>query len=204
MKKLEAMFKSDPPKMPLESLEAIVADWNYRFGKNGKEAHRRDMVVEFCRDAGSLQEAIKRACKSRDAAGKMHNHQSRVTELARSRFSTKIFAHLRKPNRPASFDELHDLFEAIAPEGIGPVTIYDVSTRVGAYLKLEPTSLYLHAGVRVGWAKLHGRRSPAIKRIEKQNLPPALQTLPPDEVEDMLCCYRDYLKPWCRTQEGTQ
>ena len=33
---------------------------------------------------------------------------------------------------------------------IGDLTVYDISTRIGAFLKLEPNRIYLHAGTRIG------------------------------------------------------
>jgi hypothetical protein len=179
----------------LTSLQAIVDDWTDRFGKDGPERHRRDMVVDYCAAASSLKEAITRACASRAANGKCHNHQSRVTDDSRTWFADRIvdaFLFLKRELR--GFDELHDLCEGIAPPGIGPVTIYDVATRIGAYLKLEPTSLYLHAGVRVGWDILNPRGSAGVKRVPRSRLPKELQALPPDQTEDLLCAYRAYLK----------
>jgi hypothetical protein len=195
MNKLDMLFKKQPPRRPLKSLEAIVDDWSYRFGKDAPENHRRDHVVDFCKSAPSLKIAIERACASRAANGKMHNHQCKVREVDRKQFASLITDALRDVELH-DFDELHDLLEKWAPSGIGPVTIYDVATRVGAYLKLEPESRYLHAGVRVGWSKLFGYCSPAIARIPRTALPAPLRTLPTDEVEDLLCAYRDYLSPW--------
>jgi hypothetical protein len=195
-KKMEALFKSHPPRRPLTSLQAIVDDWNDRFGKDGPERHRRDMVVDYCIASNSLDEAIKRACASRAANGKCHNHQSRVKEADRQWFADRIADFLVcVGKKPRNFDELHDLLEVIAPDGVGPVTIYDVATRIGAYLKLEPTSLYLHAGVRVGWERLHGRCAPATKRIPIKSLPKELHQLDADSLEDFFCTYREYFHP---------
>lgn len=203
MKKMNRLFKKLPPKRQLTSLAAIVDDWTYRFGAEGPEKHRRDTVVEFCAASRSFPQAVDRAVMSRAENGKMHNHQSRVPHLARLTFGAAILDHLGEGNHKSikTFDQLHDELERIGKpiQGIAEVTIYDVATRIAAYLGLEITSLYLHAGVRQGWDILHGERTDRrIKRIPKAQLPVELQRLPADECEDMLCAYREQLRPWCK------
>jgi len=177
-----------------------VDDWIYRFGANGHSRHMRDEVVEFCAVANGLTQAVQRACDSRRPNGKVHNHQSRVKIGDRHLFSFRIMKSWVDDFEFENFDQLHDWLEAIKPPGIGPVTLYDVATRIGAYLRLEPTSVYLHANVRTGWAKLHGtRRVPEVHgRVPVQLLPTALQRIPPDQVEDMLCAYCEVLQPWLK------
>jgi hypothetical protein len=196
---MPALFAKMPPKWPLNTLQNIVEDWNYRFGKDAPENHRRDHVVDFCVDAPNLTVAITRACASRAANGKMHNHQSRVKEAGRHVFAVHIIDQLLTREcygtQVKDFDELHDLLKYIAPNGVGPVTIYDVATRIGAYMKLSPKSLYLHAGVRIGLHALYGKRVFPEERVTIEKLPTSLQSLPPDEIEDLLCAYREYLHP---------
>jgi len=188
--RLQAMLAKDPPKKPLVSLEAFVCDWKYRFTGDGPEAHRRDQVVEYTAQAVSFNEATARACASRCSKGKCHNHQSRVPENVRRLFCELITCEWPLAN-VKDFDTLYDWLDTIKPAGIGPVTLYDVATRIGAYLGYEVQSLYLHAGVHLGWARLHGKRMPLILRIPKDELPLPLQSLPTDEIEDFLCCYRE-------------
>jgi hypothetical protein len=143
-----------------------------------------------------MADAIQRACDSRNAKGKMHNHQSRVTAKARGKLAKAL---VKTPSvlRPKNFDVLHDAIESVAQsiDGIGPVTIYDVATRIAAYAQLVPQSLYLHAGVRIGWSLLHGQPAPDVKCIPREQWPRALQVLPADEVEDLLCYAREILNP---------
>jgi hypothetical protein len=190
--KLKVMFKRLPPKKPLNSLANIVSDWNYRFGKGGAEHHRRDHVTDYCAAAISFREAVDRACASRAADGKMHNHQSRVKHTSRLAFAFRI-KRAEARLRGRDFDGFYDVIEEVAPAGIGPVTTYDVATRIAAFLKLEVHSLYLHAGVRAGWNLLHGGKDKR-DRIARWDLPKALWKLPTDEIEDLLCTYRDHLK----------
>jgi hypothetical protein len=195
-KKMPALFAKNPPKKgQFHTLDDIVDDWIFRFGEEGVSKHMRDEVVDYCMEAGSWQEAVIRACKSRRPNGKMHNHQSRVPENVRELFNYRIMKEEEMLMTAQNFDELHDALDTIKPFGIGPVTLYDIATRIAAYMKLEPTSLYLHAGVREGWKCLYGKRSPDGERIPKAQLPKPLQRIPCDQVEDMLCAYREYLKP---------
>lgn len=202
-------FTKTPPLEPLTSLAAIVRDFRWRFPRD-----RRDMVWEYCREAPTLHKAIKRACDSRNAEGKVHNHQSRVWQPNRDALADLLGANalaIRRVLRGVEqrggdrFDALHDEVDRLKPAGIGPVTVYDVATRIGAYLDVHPTSLYLHAGVRQGlyallwatddqWSLGNQRNFSTVKRVERDTLLrwwPSLEPLPTDEIEDFLCTYRD-------------
>lgn len=201
------LFAKQPPKEDLITLPAIVRDWKWRFGDDGENAHMRDEVVEYCREAPDYRTAADRACRSRRPNGKMHNHQSRVQLLTLLHFRDRLIKHrdqiqsgVRLPHGGDTdpFDWMHDYMKhQLAPPGIGPVTNYDVATRLGAYLSIEPTSLYLHAGVREGWVALCDALGwetvvpPGTARVPREDFPRALIGMPADEVEDFLCTYRD-------------
>jgi hypothetical protein len=201
-KKMEHIFKKqafDPAS--IKTLDDLVQYWTRTFGAKGSERHQRDEVVGFCAQAKTIEEAIQRACRAKRPNGKLHNHQSRVPEKIRMFYAKKITNKFDTVTIN-DFDELHDWLEGIAPDGIGPVTIYDVATRIGGFLKMEPQSLYLHAGVRIGWNLLHGRRYLNVKRVRREDWPKALRCLPADEVEDCLCALKDYLSPDLLKSQG--
>jgi hypothetical protein len=76
-------------------------------------------------------------------------------------------------------------------DGIGELCVYDVSTRIGAWLKLEPAQVFVHAGVRVGARALGlGGRD----RFDVQELPQAFRDLSASEAEDCLCIFKDELR----------
>jgi hypothetical protein len=188
----DRLFGAVPPKRPLTSLDAIVEDWKMRF-IDGDAKKYRDIVVDYCVKASSFEEAVTRACRCRNEEGKKHNHQSKVRDVVLDEWAIKIVGNIL-PNQIKSFDQLFDELGRILIYGIGPVTHYDVATRIGAYLKLEPEQLYLHAGVLSGWKLLHGNgRWP--ERIHRISWPEALRVLPADQVEDLLCAYRTFLNP---------
>lgn len=197
------LFGDHPPREPLTSLEAIVRDWNWRFGPNGVMQMKRDKVVDYCAEAPNIVTAVRRAIDSRDADGKMHNHQTRISK--RSKIAAKrIMARdrvwhflLSEGEPPPSFESFFYAYETnlYNVKGIGPVSIYDYAVRTAAWAKRSPHNyLYLHAGVREGLSSLFGRKIYA-KRVLRRTLPAALQTISTDEIEDLICTYRSILNP---------
>jgi len=174
----------------LRTLGEVVDDFYTRFPPS-----RRDRVVEYARTAPTYRTAVVRACRSRDDRGKMHNHQSRVPRRALHALSVRLTDKYVSARACRNFDELHDLVRSCGGPGIGPVTTYDVAVRIGAFLGHEPMSVYLHAGVRLGWETLTGVRF-AGERIERPDLPPELRACPADDVEDILCTYRAVFAEW--------
>lgn len=201
MANFRLLFAKAPPREPLTSLAAIRRDWNWRFVE-GDDGKRRDLVIHHCKIASSFPEAVDRACRSRNPAGKMYNHQSKIPLPILLEFRDLILEQsvVLFGMGPGNFDIVHALLWDIRPWGIGPVTTYDVSVRIGAYLGQIPSSVYLHAGVREGWnALLRGLRDIDMGSVEswraepliiRGNLPEELRDMPADEVEDFLCCYR--------------
>lgn len=187
-------LKRTPPREPLTSLEALVRDFKWRFPRE-----RRDTVYTLCATAPNLRVAIKLATDSIKADGKHHNHQVKVRKESRDKLAG-ILTGYDKLNYMTNFHELWSLIDLVKPWGIGPLTVYDVATRIGAYLGLEPEYLYLHTGARAGLIALaRSRRNgfvPAAYRtqpfviqrhIEDLGLPGILTM---DECEDFLCTYR--------------
>jgi hypothetical protein len=70
--------------------------------------------------------------------------------------------------------------------GIGALAIYDIATRIGGYLRLEPEVVYLYAGTSKG-ARALGLDG--AKTLDPKALPAAFRVLRPREIEDCLCIY---------------
>lgn len=190
-------LKRTPPREPLTSLPALVRDFKWRFPRE-----RRDTVVTRCDNAVTLQSAVWLATDSIKADGKHHNHQVKVRKSARDELAEIL---LRRENKLAmrsckTFHQLWNVVDTVKPWGIGPLTVYDVATRIGAYLDLEPEYLYLHTGARAGLIALfdsytHGGYMPAYVKTADYVLLDILpghvrQKLTADEWEDFLCTYR--------------
>lgn len=182
---VEREWRKEAPREPMTSLAALVRDFQWRFPRT-----RRDMVVEYCRKAPTLDDAIYRAVMSKNEQGKHHNHQSKINRDAYYPMWLKLRSMAGQIALVVGFDHLHDLVANADIPGWGPVGWYDISTRIGAFLKLEPESVYLHAGVKQGWSALMGGDWSRVKRVNKEWWPESLKVLTPDECEDFLCTYR--------------
>ena len=93
-----------------------------------------------------------------------------------------------------SFEELFDIVEAEGGRlyGIGEMAVYDMALHIGAYLKLEPTEIYLHGGTRAGARALGfdgARRS-----LRADELPQGLRRLKPYELENCMRIYAQDLE----------
>lgn len=217
-------FIKEPPKAPLKNCKRIAKDFKWRY----KDRKLTDQVVEFCRLAPDFNTAIDRAVEARDANGKHHNHQSKVDITARRKLGKRMkkrkkqFLRLINHAKATSskkdpewltspFDALHDFIDEIKPKGIGPVTVYDVAVRVGAFLEVEPTSVYLHAGVKQGLKTLQEAiarqtgdgfndftdpKIRQLKRVPMYLFPPPFNKMKADDVEDILCTYREVFESW--------
>lgn len=201
-------FSKEPPRRPLDNMDAIVEDFQWRY----VDRHKTDQVIKYCAEAPSFRLAVARAVEARDALGKHHNHQSKVDIRARRTLGRSIVARKAEVSRIVKgakrgrfdgFDALHDFIDEIKPYGIGPVTVYDVAVRIGAYLKIEPTSVYMHAGVRAGMKALEValpelRGLNRFKHVPVAMLPHPLNGMRADDVEDILCTYREVFLTWGR------
>ena len=122
--------------------------------------------------------------------GKRHGHQRRMSENCLTEANARLQRRLKALGRATTFEELHDLVEAeIKPlKGIGDLTVYDVAHRIGAFLKLEPGIVYLHAGTLAG-ARALGMKCRS-RKLDMKQLPREFHVLRPYEVEDCLCIYK--------------
>jgi len=183
-------LKRTPPKEPLTSLAALIRDFKWRFPRE-----RRDTVVTVCQDLTDLGDVIQAATNSIQETGKMHHHQVKVRKDSRDDLAETLKCNRWKMLSMQDFHELFLLVEECSGWGIGPLTIYDVSVRIGAYLNLEPQRLYLHAGSWLGLKTLAIAAGKPIrangKWVYSYEMPwdfPKYLTW--DETEDFLCTYR--------------
>ena len=141
----------------------------------------------------SLGEALRLAGLAQNQHGQVFSHQYRVPRAARAAAANALESGRRRVARAGSFHDLmstvKDLLGGIA--GIGPLTLYDTSVRIGAYLGILPDRVYLHAGVRDGATALGFPKSR--EWLDLAELPAPFQVLKPHEAEDVLCIFRDDL-----------
>jgi hypothetical protein len=141
----------------------------------------------------NLKEAIKNAALARMPSGRRFSHQRRIPSETLARAFDSLLRVQRELGRARTFHELHVIVHhaLIRIRGIGDLTIYDVSIRLGAFLGLAPDRVYLHAGTRLGAKQLGfvGRRP----WILVSELPVQLRTLSAGEAEDVLCIFKAHL-----------
>jgi hypothetical protein len=156
--------------------------------------YRPDAAREIAFYAGqpSLRHAIELAALSITEEGKRHPHQRRIPSAVLSEARDRLLRV--RLDGCSSFDALHTCItdEIGDIRGIGELTIYDISTRIGAHLSLEPEYVYLHAGTRAGARALGINAS---DRLDAASLPSPFSRLRPREIEDCLCIYKNSLRP---------
>lgn len=134
--------------------------------------------------------ALERAWRSRFENGKMHSHQYRV--------ASKLAEGLRisredgvQPEQFETFEQLYGWVEFVThrSKGLGVMTTYDIAQRLGMWLHLSPTVVYLHQGSARGAKKLNitGKTAPL------SAFPPEIQQLGADHAENFLCIYKEHL-----------
>ena len=151
-----------------------------------------DNCIEHCKQQDNLEEAILVAALSEGHLGKRHNHQRRINGLILEKFAANLVDKQQEIETAQSFDKLLQVVESCKIKGIGELTCYDTTTRIGARLGLKPDKIYLHAGTKKGAEKLLGKKI-YNKSISKKDLPSPFREkdLSEDEIEDILCIYKD-------------
>jgi hypothetical protein len=147
----------------------------------------RKELADFERES-SRAAAIRRAalCETRD--GKRHPHQRRIRRVLLERIEARLQAISRKLSEAIDFATLHQLIESEVGgvKGIGPLTVYDISHRIGAHFGKEPERVYLHAGSRSGAQAFNIKGD----SVDPALLPSAFSRLKPFEIEDCLCIFK--------------
>lgn len=158
--------------------------------------HRRFANEELrgYRKLGSIEMVIEFAAWGKRPNGEWHPHQYCVAKAARRALCGKLKKREADLRAAGSFEELITIVTECTVPGIGPLTVYDAATRIGAYRRKEPKFVYLHAGTAKG-AKALGWPTDR-PTLTMGEVSPPFRKLLPREVEDCLCLYRhDFGKP---------
>lgn len=151
--------------------------------------------IAWFREQPSLREAIETAARAIKRDRKRYEHQYRVWRSAIPQAIAALLALEGRIARVETFDQLlHLITEQLRDiSGIGELYYYDTAFRIGVYLGIYPTRVYLHAGTRAGARRL---QPPVDYRKDALNigeLPSDLRRRPPYVVENILCIYADLL-----------
>jgi len=181
-----------------DSLRKVVA----HYIKEHREKAAREL--RYYEIQTNLADAVEKAALCVRPNGKRHGHQRRMSENSLTEASARLQRRLKALGRATTFEELHDLVEAeIKPlKGIGDLTVYDVAHRIGAFLKLEPGIVYLHAGTLAG-ARALGMKCRS-RKLDMKQLPREFHALRPYEVEDCLCTHEERIEAIVKRRRGAR
>jgi hypothetical protein len=168
--------------------------------------HRKKAACELCHYAiqRNLAHAVKKAALCVHPNGKRHGHQRRLSKNCLTEANARLQRRLKALERATTFEELHDLVEAEIKSlrGIGDLTVYDVAHRIGAFRRLEPRIVYLHAGTLAG-ARALGI-SCGSRNLDMNQLPREFHVLRPYEAEDCLCIYKARIEAIVKRRGGAR
>jgi hypothetical protein len=168
------------------TLAEIVTHY-IRTRRAGARAELRDFENERSPSA-----AIRRAALCELPSGKRHPHQRRIPRVLLEEVEDRLQAIGRKlanaPDFATLYGLVHDKIGKI--KGIGALTVYDVSHRIGGHFGMAPELVYLHAGTRTGARALNI----AGDSVDPKNLPREFSRLAASEIEDCLCIYKSELQ----------
>ena len=174
------------PTRSFVTLKAMVRD--YIANVRTRETEELDFFVHALFDI-----AFEHATLAKDRNGKRFAHQRRLT-----RTSLKLAYHGLKQKQTQlrqakSFEDVFDIILQLTAKtpGLGELYAYDTALRISAKLGHRPSSVYLHAGTRVGAKRLgiDTKRT----AVRKRELPEELQQLEAHEIESFLCIYKNQL-----------
>lgn len=173
--------------------QEIIHDYNLKHRRGNK-----DQLAWF-RGQPSFKDALLMAAKAEDERGKRYRHQNKVWKTAIPEAQYRLLNAADKLQECKSFHELWLLLYVLLKpangpakpvKGLGHLYIYDTALRLGSYLGFAPEKVYLHAGTLEG-AKKFGFISGSKTWLELDELPEDLQKITANEVEDVLCIYKD-------------
>jgi hypothetical protein len=168
-------------KVKFMNLTAIIGRY-----KKCRAKHPDQHLLDAAKYA-NIADAIDHAAKARDRNGAKHPHQHRVKNPTLDQFAQNLQKRQKTIASSPDFDTLIAEVEKNKIPGIGDLTVYDTALRIGVYLGIPPTQVYLHQGTREGAENLLGKKFPRTKSLPVSCFPKALQKLSAAEIEDILC-----------------
>lgn len=136
-------------------------------------------------------EAVERAWRSLRKNGKMHGHQRRVGKQKLDEGLKICLSHNRQPDNFNDFHAIYSWIKSITEptDRLGTLITYDVARRLGAWLGMQPTMVYLHCGAAKGAKKL-GIKG---ETVSLNDFPKEIQNLGAIHAENFLCIYQNFL-----------
>ena len=126
------------------TLDEIVGDYIREY-RDRARAEMRSFEIQRSPSA-----AIRKAALCELPSGKRHPHQRRIPGLLLEQVEARLQGIGRKLARAADFAALHRLVqkEIGGMKGIGALTVYDITHRIGAHFKKSPERVYNTVALR--------------------------------------------------------
>lgn len=136
--------------------------------------------------------SVRIACASLSVSNRRLSHQRRIPHAVLGNMTLALLAQKARLGAANNFDELHAIVdECRVIHGVGPLLVYDVASRIGNFLGLKPTYVYLHSGTAKG-AKAFGFGG---DKIALSQLPEEISMkLTAGQTEDFLCIFKAELR----------
>lgn len=98
-----------------------------------------------------------------------------------------------------NFSEIIKIVGECKVNGFGELSIYDTAVRIGAFIRIEPDEIYLHAGTREGIKQLEEKGylvegSSKRRTIRRNEMPKEFEDMSADEIQHFTCYEKDNLK----------
>ena len=155
-----------------------------------QKAHHRELA--YFMNMPSLKVAISKASLVKDNPDLFFSHQRRISHDALARFESSLQSYFHRNIKISDFQQLYRSVLDCKVKGVGPLTIYDTALRIGAFLRIAPSEVYLQCGSKRGAKKLKiFTSSPS---VPASRFHPALRDLKPSEIENLLCIYEDEIQ----------
>lgn len=176
-------------KAQLRPLPVLLRHYN-RTGKLGLA----QWLSYFGSHPGPLRRVVKEATLARvPVLGPMHPHQRRLEHTVAPAMVIRLTAVVTHMARLSSFADLYNMVDRQAISGFGDLAIYDTCIRIGSYLGMMPSLVYLHSGTRTGAERILQRKLRLAVPALAPTAFPMLARLSPWEMEDFLCIYKQQL-----------
>ncbi len=151
--------------------------------------------LSYYSNAPDIDVALDRVTRAEQGPdGLMHKHQRRVGRDSLSAIRAPLSVAMLGRNGFESFEDLFAVVKAAISDlpGIGELTIYDTSLRLGAFFGISPSSVYLQRGALKGARNFYTRRRigtplPLGRSVSCVGFHPELSELSAHEIENFLC-----------------
>lgn len=167
-------------------LQAVVADFKAR------KLPRRRKEADWVASMPTLADVIRTAGMAVNRRGKRDPHHGRRQRATLEECTRILLAHENDLRRSKDFDDVYLWVDKLLEDvrDVNKLYYYDAAVLIAMKLGFSPTKVYLHSGAADGAVVLLGI-SKKTKWILPSDLPAPLSDLKADELEDLLCIYKE-------------